>query len=37
VNPTERIRKLLQVARLDKLFHTYDSVDAAVAAQSGGS
>jgi anti-sigma B factor antagonist len=36
VNPTERIRKLLQVARLDKLFLTYDSVDAAVAAQSAG-
>src|ERR1700681_3186624 len=32
VNPSDRIRKLLQVARLDKLFLTYDSVDAAVAA-----
>jgi anti-sigma B factor antagonist len=33
VNPSERIRKLLQVARLDKLFPTFDSVDAALAAQ----
>jgi anti-sigma B factor antagonist len=33
VNPADRIRKLLQVARLDKLFPTYDSVDAALAAQ----
>ncbi|HLW78512.1 MAG TPA: STAS domain-containing protein [Terriglobia bacterium] len=32
VNPSERIRKLLRVARLDSLFLTYDSVDAAVAA-----
>src|ERR1700694_4380591 len=33
VNPADRIRKLLQIARLDKLFPTYDSVDAALAAQ----
>lgn len=33
VNPSARIRKLLQVARLDVLFPTYDSVDAAVAAE----
>ena len=33
VNPTERIRRLLQVARLDELFPTYDSVDAAIAAE----
>ncbi len=33
VNPSERIRKLLHVARLDTLFPTYDSVDAALAAQ----
>jgi anti-sigma B factor antagonist len=33
VNPSDRIRKLLQVARLDKLFPTFDSVDAALAAQ----
>ncbi len=33
VNPAARIRKLLQIARLDKLFPTYDSVDAALAAQ----
>jgi len=32
VKPSDRIRKLLQVARLDKLCLTYDSVDAAVAA-----
>jgi anti-sigma B factor antagonist len=33
VNPSDRIRKLLQVARLDHLFPTYDSVEAALAAQ----
>jgi anti-sigma B factor antagonist len=33
VNPSDRIRKLLHVARLDTLFPTYDSVDAALAAQ----
>lgn len=33
VNPSQRIRKLLQVARLAELFPTYDSVEAAVAAE----
>lgn len=33
VNPSDRIRKLLQVARLDSLFPTYDTVEAAVAAE----
>jgi len=33
VNPSDRIRKLLQVARLAELFPTYDSVEAAVAAE----
>jgi anti-sigma B factor antagonist len=33
VNPSERIRKLLQVARLDTLFPIYDSVETAVAAE----
>ena len=33
VNPSERIRKLLQVARLADLFTIYDSVDAAMAAE----
>lgn len=32
VNPSERIRKLLQVARLAELFPTYDSVEAALSA-----
>lgn len=35
VNPNERIRKLLQVARLAELFPTYDSVEAAMAAGTG--
>ena len=33
VNPNDRIRKLLQVARLADLFPTYDSVDSAIAAE----
>lgn len=33
VNPSERIRKLLAVARLADLFPTYDTVEAALAAQ----
>jgi anti-sigma B factor antagonist len=33
VKPAERIRRLLQVARLNELFPTYDSVDAAIAAE----
>jgi len=32
VNPSTRIRKLLQVARLADLFPIYDSVEAAIAA-----
>jgi len=36
VNPSERLRKLLQVARLAELFHIYDSVDAAIAAERPG-
>jgi anti-sigma B factor antagonist len=33
VNPNDRIRKLLQVARLADLFPTYDTVDSAIAAE----
>jgi anti-sigma B factor antagonist len=33
VNPADRIRKLLQVARLAEMFPTYESVDAAMAAE----
>ncbi len=33
VNPSDRIRKLLAVARLAELFPTYDSVEAAIAAE----
>ena len=33
VNPSERIRKLLQVARLAELFPTYDTVGAAMAGE----
>src|SRR3954464_128420 len=33
VNPSDRIRKLLHVARLDDLFPTYASVQAAIAAE----
>jgi anti-sigma B factor antagonist len=33
VNPSERIRKLLQVAGLSELFTIYDTVEAAVAAE----
>src|SRR5262245_51828671 len=33
VNPSDRIRKLLQVARLDVLFPTYDSVESAIDAE----
>ena len=36
VNPSQRIRKLLQVARLAELFPTYESVDAAIAGESQG-
>jgi anti-sigma B factor antagonist len=34
VNPSTRIRKLLQIAQLDTLFPTYDTVEAAVAGES---
>lgn len=33
VNPSERIRKLLQVAQLDTLFPIYDDLDAALAGE----
>ncbi len=33
VNPSDRIRKLLHVARLAELFPTYDTVEAAIAAE----
>jgi anti-sigma B factor antagonist len=33
VNPSERIRRLLEVARLAELFPTYDTVEAALAAE----
>ena len=35
VNPSERIRKLLEVARLLELFPIYDTVAEAVAAETG--
>src|SRR5579863_4683799 len=31
VNPNERIRRLLQIAKLDSLFPIYDTIEAAVA------
>ena len=34
VNPNERIKKLLHVARLSELFPIYDSVESAIAAES---
>ena len=33
VNPSDRIRKLLRVAHLDDLFPTYDTAEAAMAAE----
>lgn len=33
VNPSERVKKLLEVARLSTLFPIYDTVEAAVAAE----
>jgi anti-sigma B factor antagonist len=33
VNPSERIRKLLEVARLATLFPTYDTIEGALAAE----
>lgn len=35
VRPSERIRKLLDVAQLSDLFPTYDDLDAAFAAECG--
>jgi anti-sigma B factor antagonist len=35
VNPSERIRKLLEVARLVELFPIYDTVDEALSAETG--
>ena len=35
INPSDRIRRLLHVARLDELFVTYDTLEAALAAESG--
>jgi anti-sigma B factor antagonist len=33
INPSDRIRSLLHVARLDDLFPTYDTLEAALAAE----
>lgn len=33
VNPSEKIRKLLAIAQLDKLFTIYDDLDEALAAE----
>ena len=33
VNPSERIRKLLKLAQLDKLFPIFDDLESAVAAE----
>jgi len=33
INPSDRIRKLLHVAHLDDLFPTYDTLEAALAAE----
>lgn len=35
INPSERIRKLLQVAHVDDLFPTYDNLEAALSAEGG--
>jgi len=37
VNPSERILKLLKLAKLDAVFKIYSTEDEAVAAESGGS
>ncbi len=34
INPSERIRKLLAIAQLDRIFPTDDDVDSAVVAES---
>jgi anti-sigma B factor antagonist len=36
VNPSERIQRLLKLAKLDAVFKIYDSEDAAITAESGG-
>jgi anti-sigma B factor antagonist len=33
INPSDRIRRLLHVARLDELFSTYDTLESALAAE----
>jgi len=33
INPSDRIRKLLHVARLDELFSTYDDLEGALKAE----
>ena len=33
VQPADRIRKLLEIAKLDTVFPTYDDLDAAIAAE----
>ena len=33
VNPSERMRKLLELSQLDSLFQTYDDLESAVAAE----
>jgi anti-sigma B factor antagonist len=33
VSPSDRIRKLLEIAQLDSLFPTYDDLESAVAAE----
>lgn len=35
VQPADRIRKLLEIAKLDNIFPTYDDLDAALAAEGG--
>ena len=35
VQPADRIRKLLEIAKLDTVFPTYDDLDAAIAAECG--
>jgi anti-sigma B factor antagonist len=35
VHPADRIRKLLEVAKLDTIFPIYDDLDAAIAAECG--
>jgi anti-sigma B factor antagonist len=35
VEPAERIRKLLEVAKLDDVFPTYDDLESALAAEAG--